>query len=105
MLLFFAIKLKFITTYTSIDNFCYYFFSIKFIINNAILLKIDFHPELFERELPVIASDSQVEFGVRFEWRLTPKFEARMRKRIVALLGACVKHGHDAVVLSAFGCG
>lgn len=67
--------------------------------------RADYRPELIEREVPVVASDSQSTFGVSFELRLAPKFEDRMRQRILAVLGTAVQHGHDAIVLSAFGCG
>lgn len=72
---------------------------------SVVSVAADFKPKLVEREMPLVTADSDPTFGVQIELRLTPEFETRMKKRIEHMLGLCVARGHDAVVLSAFGCG
>jgi len=72
---------------------------------DVVSVAADFKPTLIERSLPIVTSDSDPSFGVQVELRLTPEYEARMKKRVLHMLGLCAARGHDAVVLSAFGCG
>jgi uncharacterized protein (TIGR02452 family) len=73
---------------------------------DVVSIAADFKPKLIEREAKIVtSSDSDPSFGVQVELRLAHEFEARMKKRVLHILGLCVARGHDAVVLSAFGCG
>jgi uncharacterized protein (TIGR02452 family) len=72
---------------------------------SVVSVAADFKPTLVERPMPLMTADSDPTFGVKSELQLMPEFELRMRKRILHILGLCVAREHDAVVLSAFGCG
>jgi uncharacterized protein (TIGR02452 family) len=72
---------------------------------SVISVAADFKPKLIERELPLVTADNDSKYGVHVELQLMPEFELRMKKRILHMLGLCVARDHDAVVLSAFGCG
>ena len=68
---------------------------------SVISVAADFKPKLLERVVPADADDGVA--GI--EYRLMPEFEQRMKKRILHILGLAAERGHDAIVLSAFGCG